>query len=345
MWTFDAETVYSMIWERDRLWVGTGLDGKLYSLQDGRMLLEKDVDERQIVALLPDQPGPAFATTNAAALYRLATGPERHGTYTSPALDAGQVSRFGVFRWRGDGDGSAKFAFRSGVSAEPDRTWSPWSEARAGHEISLGEVPSGRYVQWRADLQPGSVVPRITETELSYRQENLAPKITRFVPLEPGQILVPQNFNPGNQVYEPAHPARDGIFTTLEPAETSDDGRWKPLWKKGYRTLRWEASDPNSDELRYELEFMPESGGAWMRVAEDLEDDHYSFDETVLPDGIYRFRLRVNDGEANTDGGRLEAEETSEPVVVDNTPPRLVTSRRADAAVESRNRGRAVAAA
>jgi hypothetical protein len=329
LWSFDNETVYALSWQRGRLWVGTGLDGKLYSLQDGRMILEKDVDERQIVALAADEPGPAFATTNAAALYRLVAGQERKGTYTSVPLDAGQVARFGVFRWSGEETGSVKLSFRSGVSAEPDRTWSPWSAAKAGREISLADLPPGRYAQWRAELaSAGDGTPRITETELSYRQENLAPKITRFAPLEPGQILVPSNFNPGNQIYEPAHPARDGIFTTLQAADEDGDARWKPLWKKGYRTLRWEASDPNGDALRYALEFRPESGSAWMAMTKDVDEDHYGFDETALPDGIYRFRLLASDAKANADGGSLETEEISEPVVIDSAPPRLAAIHR-----------------
>ena len=75
--------------------------------------------------------------------------------------------------------------------------------------------------------------PRLVTAEVSYRQDNLRPRIARFGALDPGQILVPANFNPGDQVYEPAHPNSDGIFTTLEPAASADDERLKTLWKKG----------------------------------------------------------------------------------------------------------------
>ena len=53
VWTFDDETVFDLLWDRDRLWVGTGLEGKLYSFDGEQMVLEKDLDERQVVALLP----------------------------------------------------------------------------------------------------------------------------------------------------------------------------------------------------------------------------------------------------------------------------------------------------
>ncbi|HSK74875.1 MAG TPA: WD40 repeat domain-containing protein [Thermoanaerobaculia bacterium] len=350
LWSFNDETVYGLLFRKDRLWVATGLDGKLYSYADAQMLLEKDVDERQIVTLLPGDPGPAFATTNAAAFYRITEGTEKTGTYTSAALDAQQVARFGSFRWRGDAPpgGAVRFSFRSGVSAEPDRTWSLWTEPREGQEIPLDALPRGRYIQWRAELSAGgSSSPRLYGTELSYRQENLSPKIGGLLPLDPGQILVPANFNPTNQVYEPAHPNREGIFTSLTPSGEDDGGggRTKPLWKIGYQTLRWSAADPNGDRLTYDLSFRPvgkdgSTKGEWLTVASDLTQDYYSFDATALPDGVYRFRLTASDKSANEPGSELKAEQVSDPVVIDHAPPALAKTEVEKAAGGTNGHGR-----
>jgi hypothetical protein len=346
LWSFMDDTVYDLLYQGDkqgdkqdgRLWVGTGLEGKLYRWADRQMVLEKDVDERQIVAVLPGEPGPAFATTNAAVLFRITEGTERTGTYTSAALDAEQVARFGTFSWKGDvpAGASARFSFRSGVSAEPDRTWSAWSEPREGKEIVLEGVPGGRYVQWRAELHAGDVSggsgggsPRLYEAELSYRQENLSPRIASFTPLEPGQVLVPANFNPTNQVFEPSHPTKNGIFTSLTPGSDDDSGgRTKTLWKLGYQTLRWTAADPNGDDLVYDLSFrqgdLLGKETEWRKMVDDYDDDHYSFDALSLPDGTYRFRLHASDRKSNEPTGALEVERVSDPVVIDHTPPVLV---------------------
>ena len=341
LWSFASETVYDLLWGQGRLWVATGLEGKLYSYADRQMLLEKDVDERQVLALLPGEAGPAFGTTNAAAFYRVTSGIEKSGTYTSAALDAGQAARFGTFRWQGDvpRKGAVRLSFRSGMSAEPDRTWSPWTAAKEGEEVSLDGLPRGRYVQWRAELRSGdgnpspeSASPRLYGAELSYRQENLRPKIDGLVALDAGQILVPANFNPTNQVYEPASPNREGIFTTLRSSGDEEDrSRTKPLWKRGFRTLRWTASDPNGDQLLYSLSFRPVEGPqaegkgeeGWLTVAEDLKDEYYSFDATVLPDGVYRFRLVATDRPSNEQESAQTADRVSDPVVVDHTPPVL----------------------
>jgi hypothetical protein len=346
LWSFPEDTVYDLLWQGDRLWVATGLEGKLYRWADAQMLLEKDVDERQIVALLPGDSGPAFGTTNAAAFYRITAGTETSGTYTSAALDAGQVARFGTFRWRGEAPEkeALRFSFRSGVSAEPDRTWSAWTPPQAAEqaaELSLASLPRGRYVQWRAELRADrGNSPRLWGAELSYRQENLKPRIDQLAVLEPGQILVPSNFNPSNQIYEPAHPNREGIFTSI--GRQSDDeggGRTKPLWKQGFRTLRWSAADPNEDQLVYDLAFRPADAAdtendakagedVWLTMAEELQDDWYSFDATVLPDGVYRFRLRASDRPANDPESSLVVDRISDPVVVDHAPPQLGEARR-----------------
>jgi hypothetical protein len=337
VWSFEGDTVYDLLWLRDRLWVATGLEGKLFSFDGGEMVLEKDVDDSQVVALVPGDPGPAFATTNAAAFYRLSGGTEREGVYTSAALDARQMARFGVLRWRGAVPAGAglEVSFRSGVSGEPDRTWSEWTpwrpavrrgggDGRDGGEVALEGVPPGRYVQWRARLTAADgASPQLYEVELSYLQENLEPRIDRLAVMDPGEILVPAAFNPSNQTFEPVSPNREGIFTTLEAADDGES-RSKTLWKKGWRTLRWKAGDDNGDGLVYALAFAAAEGdGGWMQMVDELDDDHYSFDSAALPDGVWRFRLTASDRPDNPGDRALAAERVSEPVVVDNAAPRL----------------------
>jgi hypothetical protein len=327
IWKFDDETVYSLLWHRDRLWVATGLEGKLFSFRDGAMVLEKDVDERQVVSLEVDDPGPAFATTNAAALYRLSAESERKGTFTSPALDAGQIARFGSMRWRGRMPRGAgmRFSARSGMSASPDTTWSDWTAPGGGREVPLTDLAAGRYLQWKVELEAaGSVSPELSEVTVSYRQANLPPTIKSLTVLGPGEILVPASFNPANQVFEPIHPNREGIFTTLDTGAPRADQRLKTLWKRGFRSLRWEAEDPNEDELIYDLAFRAEDApDAWLPVGDELEKDHYGFDATALPDGVYRFRLRAADRGENSLEEPMVATEISEPVLIDHTPPAL----------------------
>jgi hypothetical protein len=203
--------------------------------------------------------------------------------------------------------------------------------------VALGDVRPGRYLQWRATLSGQGVIgqgPALVSVDVSYLQENRRPLIKSLSVLDAGEVLVPANFNPANQAYEMAHPNRDGIFTRLGSAG-DDEQRTKSLWKVGYRTLQWQAEDPNGDALEYALHFRLDSGpGAaaeaaeddeaeWLLLAEELDDNYSSFDATVLPDGIYRFRLTVSDAPGNVAGRHLTAEKISAPVVVDHSPPQL----------------------
>ncbi len=348
--SFQTETVHSLLWHDGELWIGTGQEGKLYRWSDRRLIHEAMLEDRQIASLAAGPAGAAAITANASALYRLHSEAEAVGTYTSSVLDAAQVARFGSFLWQGrlpDGAG-VEVAFRSGMSSSPDATWTPWQEAgkvdcmgctggsgRSGavRDVAAAGVAHGRYVQWRAQLARGrrGQGPRLESTELSYRQENLKPKIDKLEALEPGKILVPSSFNPQNQTFEPWSPNRDGIFTTLR-VEQPKNGGVKTLWKKGYRTLQWSAEDANSDPLRYRLDFRPASASAeadgWLKMAEEIDKTHYSFDATALPDGVYRFRLTASDGSGRAGAEALSDEKLSEPVVIDNSPPVLESHER-----------------
>lgn len=331
------ETVHALLWHGGALWIGTGEEGRLYRWAGERLVLERDLEERQITAVVAGTGGAAAATTNGAALYQVSGGRVTEGKYTSKVLDAGQVAQFGSFLWEGELPPGASLALeaRSGMSATPDATWTPWRPAAANgspRELSLGGLAEGRFVQYRATLRGGGDGgPRVVASELSYRQRNLRPQIDSLEILDPGEILVPGNFNPQNQAFEPWSPNREGIFTSLRPEKDSDASRLKTLWKKGYRSLRWTAADANEDEIVYALAFRREGedGGAWLPIVDELEDAYYSFDATVLPDGVYRFRLTASDEPAQANGEALTAEKVSEPVVIDHTPPELVAVTRA----------------
>lgn len=331
IWSFDADTVYSLSWQRNRLWVGTGLEGKVFSFTQGRMVLEQDLDERQVVAVLADTPGPVYATTNAAALFRSVGELERVGTFISPVLDAGLTSDFGSLSWVGtmlEGT-DVRFSARTGMSGRADQTWSDWSADASGSEVPLAGVPPGRFIQWRARLVSGNgSSPELSRIAISYRQHNLPPRILKFEVMAPGQVIVPPGFIPGSQTFEPSRPDKSGMFSVLASPKKDRDRQRKTLWKKGYRTLSWTAEDPNGDDLRYALYFRRDrSDMDWLPMGDELEEEFFSFDATALPDGVYRFKLEAYDRRENELQSPLLAEEISEPVYVDHSPPRLVATR------------------
>lgn len=366
VWSHADDTVHSLLWQDGSsaadgvLWLGTGEEGRIYRWANQRMILEHDLEPRQVTALTPAWPGSgtraatrqnglAVLTTNDAAMHLLKVGPGDQGTYTSKVLDAGSAADFGTFFWQGAVPEGTRLelGLRTGMAQSPDGTWSDWNTldvtTLAGdEEIMLDNLAAGRYLQWRATFHGAAEKsPRLVRIEISYRQRNQQPEITELEVLDPGKVLVPNSFNPQNQTYEPWSPNRDGIFTSLKDSDGKDDSsRLKTLWKRGYRTLRWKAKDANEDSLRYALAFRLESGasesGRWLPMVDDLDETHFSFDATALPDGIYRFRITASDRRAQSDHVGLEVSETSAPVVIDHTPPRLARVSRSGQGKETR---------
>lgn len=335
------ETVHTVAVFEGHLWLGTGQQGGLYRLEKDELILEKRFEQSQLIALMPDADSAVLsaATTDSVALHRFGGERQPSGTFTSRIHDAKHASRFGVLRWWGEvGGGQVRFEVRSGMAEKPDATWSDWQAlpeaAGDGTDVAVGDaVGVARFAQWRATLENGRDAPRIDAVELSYRQLNQEPRITELEVLDHGEILVAQSFNPTSTTFEPWSPNRDGIFTRLR-AERSD-GQLKTLWKRGYRTLRFKAEDANGDTLRFALEVRRAgAGGAWLPVAEKLEQSWFSFDATVLPDGAYRFRLTASDAASNPHGDALEDQRRSEPVLIDHTPPVLRQAARRDGRFE-----------
>lgn len=317
IWTSSEELVFDLQPGREAgsVLAATGPNGKLYRLGDGTWALERTLDEKQLTVLA----GGAIATNAASAFYRWVGG-ARRGEYVSPVKDTGRTSRFGAFRWQGDtpGGSRAEFAFRSGESAVPDTTWSPWSRWFQDKQIATLELPAGRYLQWRVQLHgaDGSA-PAIRRVEAAYRNRNAVPVIESFTALGPSEVFA-RSASGGSNVFESPAPDEKGIFASLE--EAKPEGAPRRLMRKGYRTLTWKASDADGDPLTYRLELKAADSARWVPVRQDHRESFYSFDTTSLPDGEYVFRLTASDAEANPEEKKAVSRESG-PVGIDNTAP------------------------
>ena len=317
VWSAPEDVVFDLA--RDESGPGvvaaTGPRGKLYQLiPDGAALL-RTFDERQVTFVA----GPDVGLNASTALYRRRPG-SFVGEYVSPVKDTGRTSRFGAFRWEGDAPSGSKveFAFRSGDSSTPDATWSGWSNWEGAARSLPISAPDARFVQWRLRVESdGNATPRIRRTEVAYRNRNAAPVVESVSALDPAEILT-RSSSSGSNVYEASAPDEKGIFTSLD--ESKSEGSPRKLYRKGYRTIQWKATDPDNDTLTFDVEFRPASGTKWLVLRRDVRENSYSFDSTSLPDGEYIFRVTASDGEPNPGEGKTTSRESS-PVRVDNTPP------------------------
>lgn len=292
------------------LWLGRASDGLVDIFQDGNLFEAADLEDQAIVYVDDG----VLLTQEAGALYQKREASE--GTYISKVLDAKVPSRFGKVTWIGEGE----VYLRSGFQKEPNATWQAWQGPCQTKGCSYPLM--GRYAQFKVVLKKGQTLERLT---WAYGDINLPPKIKTLEVLDPGVIYLKRSYAPQNVVIEATNPDRYGIFTTLTPPpeEAKNHKGGKKAFKKGYRTLQWEVEDPNGDECAFSLYYQKEGQKAWKKVFTDSRELRFSFDTQTLPDGWYRFKLRVTDEPAHANREALTAEKITPRILVDNHPPEV----------------------
>jgi hypothetical protein len=88
--------------------------------------------------------------------------------------------------------------------------------------------------------------------------------------------------------------------------------------------LRWDATDPNDDELNFAVFVRKEGWPDWIRLNEDpLTERTYGWDTTAFPSGLYRVRVVATDRPSNTPDDALSRERESVNFLVDHDSPRV----------------------
>jgi len=317
---FDREMVYAIAGRSNgAVLLSTGPLGRIYEYRDNEIALVANVPEKQIVSSARRGDSLIVTTTNSGAVYQLDKGADSRSEYRSPIKDAEKFSTFGSYRIEGERIGSsARMSFRSGNTAAPDETWTPWSPETNTVSGKIN-APSSRYFQWKLNLERPSPDAEIHSVTSTYVNRNIAPVIESLTVNEPGVVFISSSYPSSPQVLEATNPDEYGIFTSLEnPREKNDPG--KKLFRKGFRTISWKARDDNGDSLRFLVEFRREGASSWLRLRDNVEESQINFDTSQLPDGTYEIRLTASDKPDNPDAPQTDQKENVS-FVVDNTPP------------------------
>ncbi len=323
---FTKELAGALAWNDRGLVIGTGMEGELWQLVDGAAAQLDTVNAAQVVRLAA---GGDWVLTQGPVRLLHRTG-EPHGTFASPALDAGQPAQWGEADLRGElpAAGGCTVSFRSGAVDPPDDTWSAWS-APLPCPGGAANAPPARYLQWRVELRPSPPEreTRVGRVVVAYRQLNVPPEIKELTVHPPAEIFL-KGPPPSDRVVEVNHPDLSGIFTTIDDeAKSGQERLGKKYYRVGYQSVSWKAEDPNGDPLRFTLEIQAQGSTRWWKVRDDLETVVVGIDTQALADGLYRFRLTATDAPGNPEGPATAQAESSW-FVVDNTPPKITLARR-----------------
>jgi hypothetical protein len=289
--------VHALAWQGDRLLIGTGPEGQLYELRGaGRESAPiARLDTGQVLALANEPRGGVLVGTgDPGAVVRLTPGYAPAGTLTSDVHDAKLISRFGSIDWRADVPRGTSLAIqvRSGNVGEPDATWSPWSPEQVDPSSAHASAPAGRFLQYRVVLRTDDPArsPELRSLAIRYQTQNIAPEI--------------------NRLEVPDVAAGDGAT------------------KQAKLSVRWDASDPNGDDLEYTLHVKKEGWPDWIKLGEaPITESRFEWDATAVPTGVYRLKLSASDRLSNRHDQSLVRDRESEPFLVDHGAPTVSATR------------------
>jgi len=329
---FDREMIYAISGGNNgTVLVGTGPNGRIYELKDGELSLIGATPEKQVVSITNSNNTTFITTTNSGAVYRLENGLAQNAEFRSAAKDVERFSRFGHYRiiGRNLANGSVGVSFRSGNTRTPDATWSSWSAPQSTIEGTV-TAPAARYVQWKLTMPKPANDAALDELTLGYINRNIAPEIDAIAVQDPAVVLISSAYPASPQVVEATNPDEYGIFASLDnPRDRSTPDQGKRVFRKGYRTVTWRASDDNGDSLRYSLAFRQKGTANWLRLRDNMDETQLNFDTSQLPDGQYELKLTVTDANDNPDAPLTDTKEGVE-FLVDNRPPSISVSEKGD---------------
>jgi hypothetical protein len=306
LWRFDAEGHPERLMHHDEFhysslaldahgvpYVGTGAEGRVYTVDDAHVVsLVLDGDERQIGALGVSGRTRFAVGSDPAVFHRVLSVGGPDAVWTSKPLDAGLRARFGHASW--NGAGSLEVSTRTGDTQIPDATWSPWTAPVANGGLTTS--PPGRFVQLRARLRDAAA--SIADVTLAFVTENLRAVVTEVTARAKGI----------------AHDAKDGIVQSGN----------EPPKHESVVHVAWKVDNPDSDELRYRVQFRREGETRWLdatRPDDVLTKPELDWDTVALAEGRYRVRVDASDEISNPPASTTHHALESAPVLVDNTPP------------------------
>jgi hypothetical protein len=336
MWDSGEDSPYDLVIEPGgSLLVGTGTEGKIFRISGdpARATLLARATARQVTSLLRESSGRIVGVaSNPGKLFAISPASARRGTYDSDVRDAGTVASWGVIRWRATaGAGEVTISTRSGNTATPDDTWSPWSKT---YSNSAGEQivsPNARYLQWRAVLAAnGSQLPVLTSVTTAYLPRNLRPEISSIT-VHPAGTVFQRPFSTGELEIagfedNTSDGRGQGPPTSASGAQSSSVAippLGRRIYQKGLQTFVWKADDENDDHLQYDVMYRREGETSWKVLKRGLTDPILVWDTTSVPDGTYFIKVAASDAPSNSPGTALVGELESVSFDIDNTPPKI----------------------
>jgi hypothetical protein len=335
IWNHAQDVVYAIAFDSSgRVLLGTGNKGSVYRVESPALstaLLTLPVT--QVTAFQTSPDGHLYAASgNTGKVYEIGPDLEHEGSIESDVFDAGMYTLWGrlTFEARLRG-GQVAVVTRSGNLDQPQKNWSPWSDAITATTGARIGSPAARFVQWRATITAAGSgpSPELESVDVAYLPKNVEPRVDQ-IEITPANYRFPAASSspllaivaPSQTLNLPPLGRRSTITVPPPPFENTTTTPAMQL-AKGYLAARWLAFDPNGDNMVYRVEIRGAAETEWKLFRDKVAEKYISWDSTAFPDGEYRLRVTASDAPSNPPAEALTGQMESDPFWIDNTPPKI----------------------
>jgi hypothetical protein len=322
--TSKEDNVYDLLLDGDDLLFSTDEEGRIYRWHDHHTTLIAEPGNGETTRLAQVKGALYAAMSNPARLFAFGAPGSAPASYESQVHDSISVAHWGHLQWHGMGAGVV-FLTRTGNTARPDATWSAWSPPIADPAHSLLKSPPARFVQWRAEW-PAGTNAAISTVDIPYLPQNGPPALHSITVTS---IVATNPQKSGGSASSSSSAYSITVTDTGEaPAASSASSATQSVshLQSTQTQVSWQADDPDGDKLVYSLYFRAEDETNWHLIRSRMFENSLLLDPDVFADGRYYFKVVASDAPSNAIQYAQQAEITSSPVLIDNTPPVVVLS-------------------
>ncbi len=278
--------------QEKKLLLGTGNNGQLFSIDpatEQQMVSYQDQQAPQITSITIAGDDIYLGSANPAKLVKLSKKFASQGTYTSDLIDASQPAKWGKLHIEAEIPQTCRITVSSrssNVSDANDPSFSEWTEPVQIKEPVQLTCPVARFCQYKLTL---------------HSDDGRETPVVRMLTIA------------------------DTIPNLAPRVEAVNVTKYESQEKVGIFKITSKAKDENNDKLIYKIDFRQIGRTNWIKIEDQIETDTFDWNGKTVEDGRYEIRVTASDERSNTPETKTTGARISEPVVVDNTPPTIVS--------------------
>ncbi len=248
-------------------------------------------------------------------------------TLESRTMDLGQPAQIGAIRLdrlKAVDFAQLKVELKVSNGSDEREGWSPWTALSSSGDGWRADGLRGRYYKLRVSLAAGTDSAQVGHAAIFYLPQNRRPQMLEFHYLTPNYGILP----PAESV-----PSVNTTLSQVIASHDEDKDKRKDRLlaaavfpSLGNEAAFWTVNSPTGDNLVVTFSIRREGETHWTDLAVESRENYVQFDTSHLAEGVYYSRLIAKEAAPRPESERLSASYETDELVVDHTPPDILSA-------------------